>query len=366
MKSGMQMLSSALPPTNRPFGAAKSLIRLGALFGAIVVVSLVLAHDAADDEALAQQAPGSVPRAFYVSYVDDPDDQRGWKNYGRLKDALKALDPRGMARVELDFVQVVVGSGKPIGAVLDELVRASPAAIVATSDDVLQAAKAATQSIPILFMVYSDPVATGEVKSMAAPGVNRTGFTFHVRMLAKAIEILVDAYPASKRIGVLIDSLAERQRGYAGEVQAARRTLGVHIDVFVADDKAALASVLASRKAHSVDAWFVTAGAALWYDEDAVIGMMTKTAKPLLYDRIDFVREGAPMAYEARFLDPFRIWANQLLMIAEGVDVSTIPVERPSRFDFALNLAVIASNPALRPDKSIVRRANVLVAGRQP
>jgi hypothetical protein len=66
------------------------------------------------------------------------------------------------------------------------------------------------------------------------------------------------------------------------------------------------------------------------------------------------------MAYEARIADPFRIWASQLLLILHGVDAATIPIERPSEFELALNLDAIAADKRLRPSKNIVERANVL------
>jgi putative ABC transport system substrate-binding protein len=242
------------------------------------------------------------------------------------------------------------------------LVESQPAAIVATSDDVLQAAKAATQSIPILFLSYADPVVTGEVRSIAAPGVNRTGFTFHAPMLAKSIEIILDGYPRSKHIGVLVNSLTAREPGFLRELREARAGVAVRLDVFVADDAREVAKVLHEADARSVDAWFVPTGPALWNDQAAVIGMMAGTSKPVLYDRIRFVRNGGLMAYEARIVDPVRIWANQLLMITEGVDVATIPIERPSAFDLAVNLDAVRADPMLRPSKPLLRRANVLVA----
>src|SRR6185437_1151710 len=198
------------------------------------------------------------------------------------------------------FVQVVVGGPQTIEGTLRELVHKKPAAIVATSDDVLQAAKAATQSIPILFMTYADPVAAGDVRSIAAPGVRRTGFTFHVPMLPKAIELLVDGYPAVKHIGVLVDSLAASQPGQRRQFQEARSAFAREVQVFVADNEQQLADILRSETARSMDAWFVPAGAALWNNKGAVIRLMAGTSKPVLYDRTSLVRDGALMSYEAR------------------------------------------------------------------
>jgi len=125
-----------------------------------------------------------------------------------------------------------------------------------------------------------------------------------------------------------------------------------------------VARILRGARARSMDAWYVPVGAALWYDEDAVIRLMASTTKPVLYDRTYLVRDGALMSYEARIVDPFRIWANQLLLILDGVDAATIPVERPSQFELALNLDAIASDPRLRPSKRLIRWANVLFSAK--
>jgi putative ABC transport system substrate-binding protein len=357
------MLTKRSKRPNPPHVRAKRVSGLAVAIAALGATALVLlfhVHIANALGASAEQARAQ--RAVFVAYMDDPNDERGWLTYRCLTDALDAAGASARVLASVEFVQALVGGQPTFDDLMRRLVESQPAAIVATSDDVLQAAKAATQSIPILFLSYADPVVTGEVRSIAAPGVNRTGFTFHAPMLAKSIEIILDGYPRSKHIGVLVNSLTAREPGFLRELREARAGVAVRLDVFVADDAREVAKVLHEADARSVDAWFVPTGPALWNDQAAVIGMMAGTSKPVLYDRIRFVRNGGLMAYEARIVDPIRIWANQLLMIAEGVDVATIPIERPSAFDLAVNLDAVRADPMLRPSKPLLRRANVLVA----
>lgn len=360
------MVAKRLEPLHPPNGRAERVRRAAILAGALAALAFAGAAVVNEFGEPARLASGDeARRVFYVSYVDEADDDRGRINFGRLKDALNSLDANGTtAPFVLDFVQVVVGGPQTIAGTLSELVQRKPAAIVATSDDVLQAAKAATQSIPILFMSYGDPVETGDVRSIAAPGVRRTGFTIHVPMLQKAIELLIDGYPAAKHIGVLVDSLAASQPGQRRQFQEARSAFARDVQVFVADNEQQLDDILRAETARSMDAWIVPAGAALWANKEAVIHLMASTSKPVLYDRTSLVRDGALMSYEARIVDPFRIWANQLLLILEGVDAATIPVERPSQFELALNLDAIASNPRLRPSKRLIQWANVLFSAK--
>jgi ABC-type uncharacterized transport system substrate-binding protein len=354
------MLANRPPMPNSQHGRAKGLSRRAAGLVALALAALaVLLINHSGDSSTAWKAPAA--RIVYVSYVDDPNDGRGRANFERFKEALSHLDAGRKSAWTLDFMQVVVGATPGIEDAMRDLVRTRPKVIIATSDDVLQAAKRATADIPILFMSYTDPVAAGEVLSIAAPGVNRTGFTFHVPMLQKAMEILFDAYPASTHVGVLVDSLTARQPHHEREIQEARTALPLQIDTFVVDNKQQLADVLARKDAEFIDAWYVPAGAALWYDRDAVIRAMAGTRRPVLYDRTAFVRDGGLMAYEARLVDPLRVWASQLLLILDGVDVASIPVERPSEFELSLNLGAISRDECLRPSKAILRRVHTLV-----
>jgi putative ABC transport system substrate-binding protein len=354
------MLANRSDRSNRPDVRAKWL-RPTIGLAAILATALIAVFVRQFAESQARHSPDEAPaRVLFVAFVDDASDERGRSSFDRLRGALRSPNAKRTASYSLDYVQVVVDGPQTIDEKLRELVESKPAVIVATSHDVLEAAKAATQSIPILFMSYADPVETGNVRSIAEPGVRRTGFTFHVPMLPKAVELLLDGYPATKRIGLLVDSLAARQPSHSRELSQARNAFPVQIEAFTADNKEELADVLEGERGRAIDAWYFPMGAAIWYDQEAVLRMMAATGKPVLYDRTSFVRDGGLMAYEARIADPFRIWASQLLLILHGVDAATIPIERPSEFELALNLDAIAADKRLRPSKNIVERANVL------
>jgi len=307
------------------------------------------------------QARNAPQRVVYVSYVDDPNDDRGLADFKRLDRALDGFRARATTSFTLEFVQVAVGGPLTIDAKMRDIVATRPAVIVATSGDVLEAAKRATQAIPILFVSHNDPVQAGHVRSIALPGVKRTGFTFYLPMLQKAIELLIDAYPDTASIGVLADSDMVAEPAMSRELAAARDAFGIDIELFAVDNKDQLREVLRSRAGSRIQAWYFPFGAALWHQREAALELMARTGKPALFNRTYLVRQGAPMSYEAQVVDPFRVWARQLLLILNGADAATIPVERPSRFELALNLATIERNEHLRPSKKVIQWANVLV-----
>lgn len=355
------MLAKRARELHRPFGRPKWAIALPLVAAAVIAAAGWLAASSVDRALQPTAVAGrSLPRVVYVSYVDDATDERSIAVFERLSAHVAALDPKRRTPLALEFVTVVIGQGPTIEESLRAIAATNPAVIVATSHDVLEAAKLATSRIPLLFLSHADPVEAGHVRSIAAPGVPRTGFTFHAPTLEKAVELLLDGYPRTRKVGIVVDALAARQVSTARAVHAAQTALHLKVELVVAHDSRELAQALARSTAQSIDAWYVPSGAALWNDRVAVMTMLNGTGKPVLYDRIARVREGGLMAYEPRLVDPIGIWASQLLLIVQGVDAASIPIELPSRFELALNLDVAAQD-RLRPSTDLVERVDVFV-----
>ena len=303
-----------------------------------------------------------IVRVAYVSFLELASDDRGQRDFVRFRATLDGLEQAARKNIVLELVEVAQDRGDAIDAIMRDIVLARPAAIIATSQAVLEAAQRATDDIPVLFVAHCDPVAAGYVRSIAAPGVKRTGFTFHAPLAEKAIELLHDAFPGVRRVGVLADSVLARSEDFRRELRHAGAQLHLELRVLVANDGSELGTVLQRPEAATVDGWFVPVNDALWNDEAAVLARMRDTHKPVVYERTQLARKGGLMSYEARLGDPFRILASQLLLVLDGVDPATIPVERPSRFELAINLAAAGAEPQLRPRASVLKRANVVFA----
>src|SRR3954454_14818131 len=119
-------------------------------------------------------------------------------------------------------------------ALAADLVRRRVAVLAATSTSPALAAKAATTSIPVVFMVAEDPVRLGLVASLARPGGNATGINFfNTELTAKRLELLRELVPAAARIGVLANPTGPPDvETILQDVQAAARVMGLQIQVF--------------------------------------------------------------------------------------------------------------------------------------
>jgi len=300
-------------------------------------------------------------RVVYVSYVDTPQDTRGRDDFRKFRDAVAGRRGQGAISLSIEFAEVAGDGPKPIVDLMRRVISSRPDAIVASSYMVLEAAKGLTQSVPILFMSHADPVELGHVKSIAAPGVNRTGFTFYTPILAKSLELLAEAYPRVKSVGIVADSALLESPGFARELEQARSSLELRVAVFLAENQDQLAKLLSRDEARIMDAWYVPTTDVIWNDQDATLALMAESTKPVLYDRTALARKPGSMSYEARVLDPFSVWAAQLILMMDGVDPRTIPIERPSAFELAVNVEGASRSSSATPSKSIVKRADLVI-----
>jgi putative tryptophan/tyrosine transport system substrate-binding protein len=214
-----------------------------------------------------------------------------------------------------------------------------------------KAAMAATRTIPIVFMIASDPVEAGLVSSFNHPGGNVTGVGYlNAQLASKRLQLLHEAVPAAATITLLVNPAnpveAESQ---TKELQAAAPALGLQLrvaEVTTLDEIERVFKAVASDGKGaiqlSVDPLF---GRPRPMDHEGgraggfeVVAIAARYAVPTVYPWREFVQGGGLMSYGSLIGDAFRnvgVYAGHIL---NGEKPSDLPVERPTRFYFALNL----------------------------
>ena len=212
-----------------------------------------------------------------------------------------------------------------------------------------KAAMAATRTIPIVFMIASDPVEAGLVSSFNHPGGNVTGVGYlNAQVASKRLQLLHEAVPAAATITLLVNPAnpveAESQ---TKELQAAAPALGLQLrvaEVTTLDEvERVFAAVASDGKGAiqlSVDPMFGQPGpgSAPGRIRFAMVAIAARYAVPTVYPWREFVQGGGLMSYGSLIGDAFRnvgVYAGHIL---NGEKPSDLPVERPTRFYFALNL----------------------------
>ena len=206
-------------------------------------------------------------------------------------------------------------------------------------DHSIQAAKAATASIPIVFTSGNDPVAAGFVQSLNRPGRNVTGITFIASALeAKRLEILHEIVPQATSIAVLVGSGNARTDSDAGELEKAATALGVHLHFFkVADEGelgAAFKDIVQSRDQalHIVTDPFFAARL-------PTLSALARAANlPATSSTRGFTAAGGLLSYGASFASAYRGAGAYAGRILRGELPAELPVQQSANFELVINL----------------------------
>jgi ABC-type uncharacterized transport system substrate-binding protein len=305
-----------------------------------------------------------VKRRVVYFVATDNDRARGYADFLQLTEAVRRTPGIDLSSVSLELLNVVGPGPEPAAKALETLSRQPPDVIVAASNFCLEAVLRTSMRVPVLFLTHPDPVELGHVKSLAAPGVDRTGFTFFSPVTAKHLETLHDAFPEVRRVGVIVDDYLPNAKWFTDDLRLAKSSLGLEIVLFRAKNIFALRRVLARSDASQMDAWYVPISDIMGDDYDEVVRSMRALHKPIIYSRVAAVAKGGTLAYEARLQDPFGVWARQLRLILAGVPAATIPIEQPQSFEIAINLDGSDDYAALRPTKAALKRATRIYGAR--
>jgi putative ABC transport system substrate-binding protein len=221
-----------------------------------------------------------------------------------------------------------------------ELVQRRVAVIAAAGSPVALPAKAATSVIPIVFMIGSDPVELGLVQSLNRPGRNLTGVAYlNVEVAPKRLELLHEFIPAAKSIALLVNPanpvVAE---GQAKELEAAVRARALRLLVVHATNALELEDAFATLARDRVDGLQIGVDPLFGNHIDQLVALATRNKVPTIYPWREFTVAGGLMNYGSSIPDAFHqvgVYTGQIL---KGATPADLPVQRPTKLRFVLNL----------------------------
>jgi ABC-type uncharacterized transport system substrate-binding protein len=200
------------------------------------------------------------------------------------------------------------------------------------------AAKAATSSIPIVFLA-SDPVLLGLVSSLNQPGGNLTGITNAVTDVAgKALGLLKQTVPAAETIGYLVNPSAPSAKTFLEEAGAAARTLGIELRVLNASTLIAVDEAFTTLAKLRIGALAVMADPFFDSHRDRLVELATRYRIAGCYPWREYVTAGGLMSYGTSLAEQYRQGGIYTGRILQGESPSTLPVMQPTKFEFVLNL----------------------------
>jgi putative ABC transport system substrate-binding protein len=242
-----------------------------------------------------------------------------------------------------------------------ELVAAKVDLIWAPGTLSVTAARKATTSLPIVFAAVGDPVAAGFVHSLARPGTNASGISLmSAEMWPKRIEILNEAFPKLRRVGVLHNPADLASVANLAFVQKGVRALGKELMVVEASAAEQFATGLAKLAAWRADALVITEGALFFFHRKKLMDWAAEHRLPTITSIKDFAEAGGVIAYGADMVDDCRRSAVYVDKILKGAKPADLPVQQPTKFDFVINLKV-AKAMGLSIPKAVLLRADRVI-----
>jgi putative ABC transport system substrate-binding protein len=220
-----------------------------------------------------------------------------------------------------------------------DLVNRHVAVIAANFLPAALAAKAATQTVPIVFLSGSDPIASGLVPSFARPGGNVTGIAFmFTRLGPKNLELLHELLPQTARVGVLMNPSNPNAAPQVSDLQVAAGTLGLQLDVLGAATVSEIDEAFAQLAQRQIRALVVTADGFLIGRQDQLVALAARHAVPTIYPLSQYVAAGGLMSYGASLSDAYRQTGNYVGRIIKGATPAELPVMQSAKFELVVSL----------------------------
>ncbi len=220
-----------------------------------------------------------------------------------------------------------------------DLAQRRAAVIVTQTLPAALAAKAATTTIPIVFVIGEDPVEVGLVRTLNRPGGNVTGLSNFMNLLgAKRLELLTETVPHANALALLVNPNNPNAEPDTRSLQAAAQALGKRIAVLKAASERELETVFAAIAEQRLSAVFVNIDSFFSAHADQLVGLAARYRVPASYPLRQFVAAGGFMSYDANFADAFRragVYAGRIL---KGDKPADLPVLQPTRFQLVINL----------------------------
>jgi putative ABC transport system substrate-binding protein len=219
-----------------------------------------------------------------------------------------------------------------------ELVRLPVDVLVALATPAARAAKAATSSIPIVFVLVNDPVGQGLVESLARPGGNVTGFsTLSSAISGRRIELLKAVVPELTRVAVFWNATNAGMRLALQETEDAARQMGVHVVAFGLRDLEDVGGALDTAREQQAEG-FVVLPAIDPRMHAAIVDFAGLHHIPNVSSNDTAPRDGSLMRLGPNYDELRRGAAGYVDRILRGTNAGDLPVEQPSKFDLVINL----------------------------
>lgn len=253
----------------------------------------------------------------------------------------------------------IAGSVARLPDVLSELMRLTVDVLVASGTSSVLLTRDAARTIPVVFVAAVDPVAMRLVTSLARPGGTVTGITALAEGLnGKRLELLQQLIPNFSSVAFMVRAGSPATAEHTKQAERAAAALGVRLQVVAARDHDDLEKTISA--ARGAGALLVVDDTVFTTQRARIAEIALKNRLPTMYGLREMVEAGGLMTYGPDYGDLYRRAAEYVQKILQGAKPSDLPVQRPNKFEFIINLNT-AKALGLTVPPSLVARADEVI-----
>jgi len=254
------------------------------------------------------------------------------------------------------------GQNDRLPALATDLVQRRAAVIAAIGGPApALAAKAATTTIPIVFIIPGDPIMQGLVARLNRPGGNLTGVSNLAGVVvAKQLEVLHETVPKAALVGLLVNPTNPTVDLYTKDVKSAAQALGQKLLVVTAGTESSLETAFATLVQQRADAILIPSDALFNSLPDQLVALAARHALPAIYAYSEFAKVGGLISYGVSFRDPFRQAGVYAGRIIKGENPADLPVIQGTKIELVINLKTAKALGIIVPQTVLARADEVI------
>ncbi|HET9297952.1 MAG TPA: ABC transporter substrate-binding protein [Candidatus Binatia bacterium] len=303
------------------------------------------------------QESKNIPRLGFLSAGAAQDDRE------RLAVFREGLRELGYVEAKNILIEYRFAEGKlnRLPELAAGLARLNVNIILTAGNEAVQAAKNATQTIPIVMAFSGDPVGAGFVDNLARPGGNITGLSrINIELTSKRLELLNETVPSATRIAVLFNPEGRVPVLALKEAQSAAQKLGLQIQALEMQAPQDIESAFRSAARDRAAAIMTLPGGFTGFYRKWIVNLAAKSRLPGVYNNSRFVEDGGLMSYASDQREEFRRATLYVDRILKGAKHSDLPVEQPTKFELIINLKT-AKQIGLTIPPNLLARADRII-----
>jgi putative tryptophan/tyrosine transport system substrate-binding protein len=324
-----------------------------------ILVAVVLVAVAVIAEA---QSAAKIPRIGFVSANGDPSNPG--PNVEAFRQAMRDLGYVEGKNIQVEY-RYIEGKSERIATLVTGLIQLKVDVLVTAALSATRVAKKETKTIPIVINVPDDPVALGLVDNLARPGGNITGLARLGRELSgKRLELLTEAVPGIKRVGILYSSTGVggpgTRRNFEDYEVPARALKITAQSITVRNPSQDLDGAFREAIRGRANAVIIINTTPVFPFRKKITDLAIKNRLPLLAEASNWVDDGGLMSYGANDAESYRRLATYVDKILKGAKPADLPVEQPTKFELVINLKT-AKEIGLTIPPNVLARADKVI-----